>query len=171
MLPTLAMTLVISLSSQSGQAQEVGDRVVTKSKVTLRVRNSAVETVPSDTLLRVEATNDKWLWVKSPSGKKGWVQASDVQLSSRPPVTKPKPDTKKPDTKKPDTKKPDTKKPDTKKPDKPENDSDEAQAARPIPVAELKAGPNRFTIHSDTKHHMLEVLWPGPAITVRYRLD
>jgi hypothetical protein len=161
MLPTLAMTLVISLSSQSGQAQEVGDRVVTKSKVTLRVRNSAVETVPSDTLLRVEATNDKWLWVKSPSGKKGWVQASDVQLSSRPPVTKPKPDTKKPDTKKPDTK----------KPDKPENDSDEAQAARPIPVAELKAGPNRFTIHSDTKHHMLEVLWPGPAITVRYRLD
>jgi hypothetical protein len=166
MLPTLAMTLVISLSSQSGQAQEVGDRVVTKSKVTLRVRNSAVETVPSDTLLRVEATNDKWLWVKSPSGKKGWVQASDVQLSSRPPVTKPKPDTKKPDTKKPDTKKPDTK-----KPDKPENDSDEAQAARPIPVAELKAGPNRFTIHSDTKHHMLEVLWPGPAITVRYRLD
>jgi hypothetical protein len=161
MLPTLAMTLVISLSSQSGQAQEVGDRVVTKSKVTLRVRNSAVETVPSDTLLRVEATNDKWLWVKSPTGKKGWVQASDVQLSSRPPVTKPKPDTKKPDTKKPDTK----------KPDKPENDSDEAQAARPIPVAELKAGPNRFTIHSDTKHHMLEVLWPGPAITVRYRLD
>jgi hypothetical protein len=41
----------------------------------------------------------------------------------------------------------------------------------PIPVGELKAGPNRFTIHSDTKHHMLEVLWPGPAITVRYRLD
>ncbi len=39
----------------------------------------------------------------------------------------------------------------------------------PIPVSELRLGDNTFTIHSDTKHHMLEVLWPGPAITVRYR--
>ncbi|QDV24495.1 Soluble aldose sugar dehydrogenase YliI precursor [Aureliella helgolandensis] len=38
----------------------------------------------------------------------------------------------------------------------------------PIPVAELKNGDNRFEIHSDTVHHMLEVLWPGPAVTVRY---
>ena len=40
----------------------------------------------------------------------------------------------------------------------------------PIPVGQLKSGNNTFTIHSDTHHHMLEVLWPGPAITVRYRL-
>ncbi|TWU62577.1 hypothetical protein V7x_43120 [Crateriforma conspicua] len=39
----------------------------------------------------------------------------------------------------------------------------------PIAVSELKHGDNRFTIQSDTEHHMLEVLWPGPAITVRYR--
>jgi len=39
----------------------------------------------------------------------------------------------------------------------------------PIPVDQLKGGENIFTIHSKTVHHMLEVLWPGPAITVRYQ--
>ncbi len=41
----------------------------------------------------------------------------------------------------------------------------------PIPIAELKSGDNTFTIQSETEHHMLEVLWPGPAITVRFRTD
>ena len=41
----------------------------------------------------------------------------------------------------------------------------------PIPVDQLKRGDNEFTISSDFDHHMLEVLWPGPAITVRYRTD
>jgi len=41
----------------------------------------------------------------------------------------------------------------------------------PIPIAELKTGDNLFTIHSETEHHMLEVLWPGPAITVRYQTE
>ena len=38
----------------------------------------------------------------------------------------------------------------------------------PIPTSELKRGKNEFTIHSKTEHHMLEVLWPGPALLVRY---
>lgn len=38
-----------------------------------------------------------------------------------------------------------------------------------IPTAELKQGDNVYTIHSTTEHHMLEVLWPGPALVVRYR--
>lgn len=37
-----------------------------------------------------------------------------------------------------------------------------------FPVSALKQGDNTFTIHSDTEHHMLEVLWPGPAITLRF---
>ena len=41
----------------------------------------------------------------------------------------------------------------------------------PIPVNELRSGKNIFTIHSDTEHHMLEVLWPGPAITVRFQIE
>ncbi len=40
-----------------------------------------------------------------------------------------------------------------------------------IPVSAIQAGENTFTIHSDTEHHMLEVLWPGPALVVRYNLD
>jgi hypothetical protein len=38
-----------------------------------------------------------------------------------------------------------------------------------IPPSALRAGDNTFTISSDTEHHMLEVHWPGPALTVRYR--
>ena len=39
-----------------------------------------------------------------------------------------------------------------------------------IPASWLRRGENLFTIHSKTEHHMLEVLWPGPAILVRQRL-
>ncbi len=38
----------------------------------------------------------------------------------------------------------------------------------PIPSSSLKHGKNTFTIRSDTEHHMLEVLWPGPQLLVRY---
>lgn len=37
----------------------------------------------------------------------------------------------------------------------------------PFPAAALHSGENSFEIHSRTEHHMLEVLWPGPAIVVR----
>jgi hypothetical protein len=36
-----------------------------------------------------------------------------------------------------------------------------------LPPGVLKQGTNTFSIHSKTEHHMLEVLWPGPAIAVR----
>ncbi len=38
-----------------------------------------------------------------------------------------------------------------------------------LPPSALRPKENVFTIHSATDHHMLEVLWPGPAISVRYR--
>ncbi len=38
----------------------------------------------------------------------------------------------------------------------------------PIPISAIRPGQNIFAIHSDTEHHMLEVLWPGPSLTIRY---
>lgn len=38
----------------------------------------------------------------------------------------------------------------------------------PVPVDSLRAGANVFTIRSNTEHHMLEVLWPGPMLLVRF---
>jgi hypothetical protein len=38
-----------------------------------------------------------------------------------------------------------------------------------IPPAALRTGDNVFTIRSETDQHMLEVHWPGPALTVRFR--
>lgn len=40
-----------------------------------------------------------------------------------------------------------------------------------IPVNGLITGKNRVGYHSDTEHHGIEILWPGPAILVRYNLD
>ncbi len=37
-----------------------------------------------------------------------------------------------------------------------------------FPPSALHHGKNVFAIHSKTEHHMLEVLWPGPAIAVRF---
>jgi len=37
-----------------------------------------------------------------------------------------------------------------------------------IPVSNLKEGENLITYTSNTTHHGIEVLWPGPAILVRY---
>ncbi|MPY86482.1 MAG: hypothetical protein GEU99_01000 [Luteitalea sp.] len=38
-----------------------------------------------------------------------------------------------------------------------------------IPSSALRTGDNVFTISSETEHHMLEVHWPGPALSVRFR--
>ena len=43
-------------------------------------------------------------------------------------------------------------------------DSDRLPVSREL----LKPGENTFRIHSETEHHMLEVLWPGPSLLIRY---
>lgn len=40
-----------------------------------------------------------------------------------------------------------------------------------IPASTLRTGDNVFIISSETEHHMLEVHWPGPALTVRFRTE
>lgn len=40
-----------------------------------------------------------------------------------------------------------------------------------IASSAIRNGSNTFTIHSETEHHMLEVLWPGPSLVVRYALE
>ena len=37
-----------------------------------------------------------------------------------------------------------------------------------VPLDELITGSNKIGYHSDTEHHGIEILWPGPAILVRY---
>ncbi len=40
-----------------------------------------------------------------------------------------------------------------------------------VPVSVLRKGDNVMEIHSDFTHHMLEILWPGPSLVVRYSTD
>ncbi|NLI80094.1 MAG: hypothetical protein GX443_00180 [Deltaproteobacteria bacterium] len=38
----------------------------------------------------------------------------------------------------------------------------------PVPLSALTAGDNTLSFYSATEHHGMEILWPGPAIMVRY---
>jgi len=40
-----------------------------------------------------------------------------------------------------------------------------------VPVNELIEGNNNVAYHSNTSHHGIEILWPGPAILVRYIMN
>jgi hypothetical protein len=39
---------------------------------------------------------------------------------------------------------------------------------RPVAIDALRAGTNTIEFHSITEHHGVEILWPGPAVLVRY---
>jgi hypothetical protein len=43
-----------------------------------------------------------------------------------------------------------------------------AYGLRNVPVAAIRTGENVISFHSDTEAHGIEVLWPGPALLVRY---
>jgi hypothetical protein len=43
-----------------------------------------------------------------------------------------------------------------------------AYTRHPFPVELLRKGENRVEFHSETLEHCIEVLWPGPGVTVRY---
>lgn len=64
---------------QTAVAQNVGDRVVAKAAVDLKVKDQVVATVDTDDVLTVEQVSGKWLWVVTPDGTKGWVKMDAVQ--------------------------------------------------------------------------------------------
>ncbi|REJ95866.1 MAG: hypothetical protein DWQ29_01500, partial [Planctomycetota bacterium] len=69
------------LLSEPVFGQEKGDEVVPKDDVALKVKDEVIETVGPDDVLQVEDVEGKWLWVKSPSGKQGWVKRDQVELN------------------------------------------------------------------------------------------
>jgi hypothetical protein len=46
-----------------------------------------------------------------------------------------------------------------------------ALSSVPVPVSVLIRGSNEISYTSDTEHHGIEVLWPGPALIIRYLTD
>lgn len=46
---------------------------------------------------------------------------------------------------------------------------DVIDSALPIDPSLLRRGANVIALLSDTEHHGIEVLWPGPALAVRVR--
>ena len=79
----LVSTAICSLilASNPAFAQEKGDEVVPKGDVDLKVKDEVVDSVGPDDVLEVEDVQGKWLWVKSPSGTRGWVKRDKVELN------------------------------------------------------------------------------------------
>jgi hypothetical protein len=65
--------LLVALAGRSGLAQEVGDQVRVRQAVELKVEDQVVATVPAGDPLTVRRTSDKWLWVQTADGQRGWV--------------------------------------------------------------------------------------------------
>lgn len=92
----LLAACVLLFSRIPASAQEPGDQVVPKEPVDLKVKNTVVVNVDAEDVLTVERVQDKWLWVSTSAGDKGWVKADAVQPydDSAPPA----PDSEAPET-------------------------------------------------------------------------
>src|SRR5690349_14694396 len=71
--------LVLGLLPAAAQDVAVGDRVVPKAEIELKVKDTVIESVDGDDVLTVERVQDKWLWVKTEAGTKGWIKADTVK--------------------------------------------------------------------------------------------
>lgn len=82
--------LLVLVAGACAFGQEVGDTVRTKQKVDLKVEDKAVDSVPAGEYLTVRRLNDKWLWVQTADGQRGWVLKEHVErVTNPPPLTKP----------------------------------------------------------------------------------
>jgi hypothetical protein len=79
-----AIAMVLGVAPSSARAQQVGDSVTPTKNVELKVKDSVIATATSKDTLIVEKLGEGWLWVRNAEGKKGWVQAGDVQVVAAP---------------------------------------------------------------------------------------
>ena len=87
-IPALLALSTCALAAQI-RAQDVGDEVIPKSEITLKIKSEVIETVgPSDVLV-VEQVRDGWLWVQTAAGKNGWVKSDAVTLRQEAPPAAP----------------------------------------------------------------------------------
>lgn len=60
------------------RGQEVGEEVVPKRQVPLKVKSTVVDTVDPEDVLVVEQILGDWLWVRTPTGETGWIKEDAV---------------------------------------------------------------------------------------------
>jgi hypothetical protein len=74
----MAASLAV-LHGATAYGQSVGDKVTPKKAVELKVKDRVVTIANPKDVLTVEKTNDDWVWVKTDSSQRGWVQKIDVK--------------------------------------------------------------------------------------------
>lgn len=80
---TIAQTLLILfVCAAVAPGQEPGSTVRARKAVELKVETQAVTTAAEGELLTVRRANDRWLWVQTADGKRGWVQKEQVEFVS-----------------------------------------------------------------------------------------
>jgi hypothetical protein len=84
--------LLTLVAGASAFGQEVGDTVRAKQIVDLKVEDKAVASASTGEFLTVRRKNDKWLWVQTVEGQRGWVLTEHVEVvPNPPPAAKPAP--------------------------------------------------------------------------------
>jgi hypothetical protein len=84
-------TLIVLVSCALAHSQEVGDTVRAKQEIDLKVENQKVASAAAGDLLTVRKLNDKWLWVQTAEGKRGWVLREHVEVVATPASPAPQP--------------------------------------------------------------------------------
>jgi hypothetical protein len=74
---------MVLFASVAAFGQDVGDTVRARQAVDLKVENQAVATAAAGDLLTVRKLKDKWLWVQTAQGKRGWVLKEHVEVVTR----------------------------------------------------------------------------------------
>lgn len=77
--------LLVLVAGACAFGQEVGDTVRARQAVDLKVENQKVASASAGEFLTVRRKNDKWLWVQTAEGKRGWVLNEHVEVVKNPP--------------------------------------------------------------------------------------
>ena len=73
--------MLVLFAAGLAYGQEIGDRVIATGDIKLRLPGRIVESVGKNTVLTVEKVNGEWLWLTSPTGRKGWVRRMEVKMA------------------------------------------------------------------------------------------
>ena len=76
------------LCTNSVSAQDIGkgDRVYTTEQADLKIEDEVITTAQPDAALSVHEVSDKWLWVETANGERGWINRQYVTVEAPAPT-------------------------------------------------------------------------------------
>ena len=77
---------LLCVHSVSAQDISKGDRVYATEQADLKIEDEVITTAPPNAELSVQEVSDKWLWVETATGERGWINRRFVTTEAPTPV-------------------------------------------------------------------------------------